>query len=41
MNRAVREQGKLTKRKGRLVSTGTGEFQIASGDALEALVKAR
>jgi ATP-dependent RNA helicase DDX31/DBP7 len=35
MNKAVRDQGKLTKRKGKLVSSGTGEFQIASGYDLE------
>jgi ATP-dependent RNA helicase DDX31/DBP7 len=41
MSRAVREQGRLSKHKGKLVSSGASEFQVAGGDALEALVRAR
>jgi ATP-dependent RNA helicase DDX31/DBP7 len=41
MTRAVRQQGKLSRRKGALVSSGTGEFQVAGGDALEKLVNGR
>jgi ATP-dependent RNA helicase DDX31/DBP7 len=37
----VREQGRLSKHKGKLVSSGASEFQVAGGDALEALVRAR
>ncbi|EIW82865.1 DEAD-domain-containing protein [Coniophora puteana RWD-64-598 SS2] len=38
MEKAVREQGRLSKKAGKLVSSGTGEFQIASGYNLERLV---
>ena len=37
MEKVVRERGRLTKKGGRMVSSGTSEFQIASGDALEKL----
>lgn len=38
MERVVREQGRLTKKGGKMISSGTSEFQITSGDALEKLV---
>ena len=38
MEKVVRAQGRLTKKGGKMVSSGTGEFQIAGGDALERLV---
>ncbi|CAL1707298.1 unnamed protein product [Somion occarium] len=38
MEKVVREQGRLTKKGGKVVRTGTSEFQIAGGYALEALV---
>lgn len=40
MEKAVREQGRLTKKGGKMVSTGTSEFQIAGGYNLESLVNA-
>ena len=39
MKQAIRKQGKLTKKGGMLMAMGTDEFQLASGDALEKLVK--
>lgn len=41
MEKVVRAQGKLTKKKGVLMSTGTDEFHVASGAALEKLVRQR
>ncbi|KAH9990037.1 P-loop containing nucleoside triphosphate hydrolase protein [Russula vinacea] len=38
MNMAVRNQGRLVKKGGAMVSSGLWEFQVASGDALERLV---
>ncbi|KAI0073363.1 DEAD-domain-containing protein [Panus rudis PR-1116 ss-1] len=38
MEMVVRAQGRLTKKAGKMVSTGASEFQVAGGDALEALV---
>jgi ATP-dependent RNA helicase DDX31/DBP7 len=38
MNVAVRNQGRLVKKGGAMVSSGVSEFQVASGDALEGLV---
>jgi ATP-dependent RNA helicase DDX31/DBP7 len=38
MQEVVRSQGKLSKAGGVMMSTGTSEFQIASGYALEKLV---
>lgn len=38
MQEMVRLQGRLTKKGGVMMSTGTSEFQIAGGDALERLV---
>jgi ATP-dependent RNA helicase DDX31/DBP7 len=38
MRAAVRNQGRLIKRAGAMVSSGVSEFQLASGDALERLV---
>lgn len=35
MEKVVREQGRLTKKGGKMVSSGTSEYQIPSGDALE------
>ncbi|KAJ3477902.1 hypothetical protein NLI96_g10143 [Meripilus lineatus] len=35
MEKVVREQGRLTKKGGKMVSSGTAEFQIASGNILE------
>lgn len=37
MEKVVREQGRLTKKGGKMVSSGTGEFQLAGGDYLERL----
>lgn len=37
MEKVVRAQGRLTKKGGKMVRTGTSEFQIASGDTLEKL----
>ena len=37
MQVAVRNQGRLVKKGGAMVSSGLSEFQIASGDALERL----
>lgn len=41
MEKVVREQGRLTKKGGKMMSSGTGEFQIAGGYALERLVNGR
>ncbi|KIP10944.1 hypothetical protein PHLGIDRAFT_33662 [Phlebiopsis gigantea 11061_1 CR5-6] len=41
MEQVVRAQGRLTRKGGKMVSSGTGEFQIAGGDALERLVNGR
>lgn len=41
MEKVVREQGRLTKKGGKMVSSGTGEFQLAGGDYLEKLVNSR
>lgn len=41
MEKAVREQGRLTKKGGKMISTGTSEFQIAGGYNLESLVNGR
>lgn len=38
MKAAVRSQGRLTKKGGKLVNTGTSEFQVASADTLQKLV---
>lgn len=38
MEQVVRAQGRLTKKGGKMLSTGTSEFQIADGYALEKLV---
>ena len=38
MHVAVRNQGRLIKKDGAMVSSGLSEFQVASGDALERLV---
>jgi ATP-dependent RNA helicase DDX31/DBP7 len=38
MQEIVRSQGRLTKKGGIMVSSGTSEFQIATGSALEKLV---
>ena len=38
MHAAVRNQGRLVKKGGMMVSSGSSEFQVASGDALEKLV---
>ncbi|KAI0684800.1 P-loop containing nucleoside triphosphate hydrolase protein [Cytidiella melzeri] len=38
MEQVVRAQGRLTKKGGQMVSSGTSEFQIAGGYALEKLV---
>lgn len=38
MNAAVRNQGRLVKKGGEMVSSGLWEFQVASGDALDRLV---
>jgi ATP-dependent RNA helicase DDX31/DBP7 len=38
MRAAVRNQGRLIKRGGAMVSSGVSEFQVASGNALERLV---
>jgi ATP-dependent RNA helicase DDX31/DBP7 len=38
MQDIVRAQGRLSKKGGRMVSSGTSEFQIASGAALDSLV---
>ncbi|KAG8213593.1 P-loop containing nucleoside triphosphate hydrolase protein, partial [Butyriboletus roseoflavus] len=39
MTEVVRAQGRMSKKKGRMISSGTGEFQIASGASLEKLVQ--
>lgn len=41
MEKVVRAQGRLTKQGGKMVSSGTGEFQIAGGYDLEKLVGSR
>ena len=38
MEKVVRAQGRLTKKGGKMVSSGTSEFQIAGGYDLEKLV---
>lgn len=38
MSAAVRNQGRLVKKGGEMVSSGLWEFQVASGDALDRLV---
>ncbi|EKM54220.1 uncharacterized protein PHACADRAFT_145954 [Phanerochaete carnosa HHB-10118-sp] len=38
MEKVVREQGRLTKKSGKMASSGTGEFQLAGGDYLEKLI---
>jgi ATP-dependent RNA helicase DDX31/DBP7 len=39
MTAIVRAQGRLSRRDGAMVTSGASEFQIASGDALESLVR--
>ncbi|KAH7913482.1 P-loop containing nucleoside triphosphate hydrolase protein [Hygrophoropsis aurantiaca] len=39
MQEIVRAQGRLSRKGGKMVSSGTDEFQIASGDALAKLVQ--
>lgn len=39
MEKIVREQGRLTKKGGKMVSSGVAEFQIAGGYDLEKLAK--
>ncbi|GBE80673.1 ATP-dependent RNA helicase DBP7 [Sparassis crispa] len=39
MEKVVRAQGRLTKKGGKMVSTGTSEFQIAGGYTLEKFVQ--
>ncbi|KAF8838820.1 DEAD-domain-containing protein [Paxillus ammoniavirescens] len=39
MTEVVRAQGRMTKKGGKMISSGTNEFQIASGAALEKLVQ--
>ena len=41
MEQVVRAQGRLTKKGGKMVSSGTAEFQIAGGYDLEKLVQSR
>ncbi|KAI0093213.1 P-loop containing nucleoside triphosphate hydrolase protein [Irpex rosettiformis] len=41
MEQVVRAQGRLTKKGGKMVSSGTSEFQIAGGYDLEKLVQTR
>jgi ATP-dependent RNA helicase DDX31/DBP7 len=41
MQEIVRSQGRLTKKGGVMMSSGTSEFQIATGAALEKLVASR
>ncbi len=41
MEKVVRAQGRLTKQGGKMLSSGTGEFQIAGGYSLERLVNVR
>jgi ATP-dependent RNA helicase DDX31/DBP7 len=41
MKAAVRTQGRLTKKSGKLVNTSTAEFQVASSDVLEKLANAK
>ena len=38
MQVAVRNQGRLVKKRGAMVSSGLSEFQVTSGDALERFV---
>ncbi|KAH0827402.1 P-loop containing nucleoside triphosphate hydrolase protein [Lanmaoa asiatica] len=39
MTEVVRAQGRMSKKGGKMISSGTAEFQIASGASLEKLVK--
>ncbi|KAF9222707.1 DEAD-domain-containing protein [Gyrodon lividus] len=39
MTQVVRAQGRMTKKGGKMISSGTDEFQIASGAALEKLAQ--
>ena len=39
MEKIVREQGRLTAKGGKMVSSGVAEFQIAGGYDLEKLAK--
>jgi ATP-dependent RNA helicase DDX31/DBP7 len=41
MKEAVRSQGRLLKKGGKMMNSGTSEFQLASGDTLERLVTGR
>ena len=41
MEKVVRAQGRLTKKGGKMISSGTDEFQLAGGYDLEKLVAAR
>ena len=41
MEQVVRAQGRLTKKGGKMVSSGTAEFQIAGGYDLEKLVQSK
>ena len=41
MEKVVRAQGRLTKKGGKMVSSGTDEFQLAGGYDLERLLGAR
>ena len=41
MEQVVRAQGRLTKKGGKMVSSGASEFQVAGGYALERLVGGR
>lgn len=41
MKEAVRAQGRLIKKGGKLMTSGTSEFQLASGNTLERLVNSR
>lgn len=38
MQDIVRAQGRLSKKGGKMISSGTDEFQIASGAALDSLL---
>ena len=39
MTEVVRAQGRMSKKGGKMMSSGTNEFQIASGASLEKLVQ--
>ena len=39
MTEVVRAQGRMSKKGGKMISSGTDEFQIASGASLEKLVQ--